>query len=229
MDRKSGAVGPCRFGCGKERETFPGATLHFHQMGDNVNGARMSGVEGKCAPRCLFGATILTVLLEAERVHGKHAGVAGHRRLPLRQHLCDAIAEHTPPAEAEIERMRDHQRENVTRPVDDDGAVTFKRKHRIAVEPGARRGRVTIRAVVRVWTRRLDGGDAHSKRRSRGGLVGTDNERGAQTMAEHPFGVVGKHPLDLQSRIPAMRKQHLERSPASLQRIRADLSGRGRC
>jgi hypothetical protein len=43
MDRKSGAFGSCRFGCGKERETFPGVTLHFHQMDDNVNGARMSG------------------------------------------------------------------------------------------------------------------------------------------------------------------------------------------
>ena len=37
---RAGAFGSWRFGCGKERETFLGATLRFHQMGDNVNGAR---------------------------------------------------------------------------------------------------------------------------------------------------------------------------------------------
>jgi hypothetical protein len=35
-------------------------------MGDDVNGARMSGVEGERATRYLFGTTILAVLLEGD-------------------------------------------------------------------------------------------------------------------------------------------------------------------
>ena len=106
MHGKSGAFDPCRFGRGKECETFTGAPLHLHHMGDDVNGARMPGVEGKRATRHLFGTTILTVLLKAESVHRKDARVAGHRGLPFGQHLGDTIPQHAPPAEAEVERMR---------------------------------------------------------------------------------------------------------------------------
>jgi hypothetical protein len=38
------------------------------------------------------------------------------------------IPHRAPLAEAEVERMRDHERGNVARPVDDDGAVTLDRK-----------------------------------------------------------------------------------------------------
>ena len=99
-------------------------------MGDDVNGARMSGIEGERATRYLFGTTILAVLLEAERVHRKDARVAGHRGLPFGQHLGDTIPHHAPLAEAKVERMCDHERENVARPVDHDGTVTFDRKSR---------------------------------------------------------------------------------------------------
>jgi hypothetical protein len=59
---------------------------------------------------------------------------------------------------------------------------------------------VTTRGVVNVLTRCLDGGHARSKRESRGIIVGTHDERGAQTMAEHASGVVGKHPLQPRQR-----------------------------
>ncbi len=71
MDGKSGAFDPCQFGRGKECETFTGAPLHLHHMRDDVNGARMPGVESERTTRHLFCATILAVLLKAERVHRK--------------------------------------------------------------------------------------------------------------------------------------------------------------
>ena len=162
MDGKSGAFDPRRFGRGKECETFAGAPLHLHHMGDDMNGARMARIEAKRAMRYLFGTTILAVLLEGERVHRKHARVAGHRALPFGQHLGDTISHPALPAEAEVERMRDHERENVPRPVDDDGAVTFDRKSRIALEPSTRRSGVTTCWLVLVWANRLDSGHARS-------------------------------------------------------------------
>jgi hypothetical protein len=80
--------------------------------------------------------------------------------------------------------MRDHERENVARPVDDDAAVTFDRKRRITFKPSTRRGRVTARRVVYVWAQFLDGGQARGKLRSCGAIIGAYDERGAQTMTE---------------------------------------------
>ena len=91
-------------------EAFAGAPLHLHHVRDDVNGARMAGVDGERASRGLFGTTILAVLLQGERVHRQDARITGRRSLPCRQHLRDAIAHRAPPAEPEVERMRDHER-----------------------------------------------------------------------------------------------------------------------
>ena len=56
-------------------------------MGDDVNGARMAGIEEERATRYLFGTTTLTVLLERECVHRKDARVAGHGGFPFGQHV----------------------------------------------------------------------------------------------------------------------------------------------
>jgi hypothetical protein len=56
--------------------------------------------------------------------------------------------------------MPDHERENVARAIGDDGAVTFGRKSRIALEPSTRCGRVTARGIVDVLAHRLD--DVHA-------------------------------------------------------------------
>ena len=138
-------VHPCRFGRRKEFEPFTGTPLHLHHMGDDVNGAWMAGVDVERATRYLFSAAILAVLLEAESVHRKHACVAGNPGVPFGQHLGDAIPQHAPLAEAEVECMRDHERENVAWPVAYDGAITFDRESLVAVEPSTRRRRVTTR------------------------------------------------------------------------------------
>jgi hypothetical protein len=175
-------------------------------MYDNVNGTRMSWVKGERATRHFFGTTILAILLKGECVHRKYARVAGHRGVPLGQHLGDTIPHHASPAEAEVQCMRDHERENVPRPVDDDSPVAFDRESRILLKPSTRRSRVATRGVVYVWAQRLDGGHARGKPGSLGAGIGTHDRCGAQTMAEHAVRVFSKHPLDLGRRIPAMRK-----------------------
>src|SRR5262249_39342193 len=127
MNRNARGVHPCRFGGSKEFEPFSRTPLHLHHMGDDMNSSWMSGIERQRATRYFFGAAILAVLLEAESVHSKHACVAGKRRLPFGQHLGDAITQHAPLAEPEVERMRSDKRKNVARPVDDYGAITFNR------------------------------------------------------------------------------------------------------
>ena len=57
----------------------------------------------------------------------------------------------------------------------------------------------------------------------------THDECDAQTMAEHAMGLVGKHPVNLDGGIPAMRKQELERVFAPRQRVRIGFSGRRLC
>jgi hypothetical protein len=68
---------------------------------------------------------------------------------------------------------------------------------------------------VHVRARRLDGGHAGRNRGPGRIIIGTDDERHAQAMAEHVVGVVGKHPLDFAKRIAAMRMQKLKSVVAS--------------
>jgi hypothetical protein len=81
---QASAFAPRRFVRGKEYETVLKAPLHFHYMGDDVDGTGMAGIECQRAPRYFFGAAILPVFFEGEGVHRKHAGVAWHFGCPLR-------------------------------------------------------------------------------------------------------------------------------------------------
>src|SRR6266700_246622 len=102
MDSNASGVHPRRFSSGKKCEPFEGTSLHLHHMDDDVNGARMLGVDGERATPSFLGATVLTIFLEAERVHRKDARVVGRRGLPFWQNPGDTIAQHAPVAEAEV-------------------------------------------------------------------------------------------------------------------------------
>jgi hypothetical protein len=176
-------------------------------MGDDVNGAWMSGIEDERATRYLFGTTILTLLLERESIHRKDARVAGHCGFPFRQYMSETDPHHAPLAEVKVERMCDHERENVARPVANDGAVTFDRESWVALEPSARCTCVTSRRTVHVGARSLDGSHAASEGGSRSGGVSAHDQRGTQTMAENGAGIVGQNSLNFGRGIPAVRKQ----------------------
>jgi hypothetical protein len=93
------------------------------------------------------------------------------------QHLRDAIPQHASPAKAKVERMRDCESENVTRPVDEDRAVAFNRKRRSAVEPGTGRFGVMTGGVVDVWAGCLNREHARSKIGPRSSVVPAHHER----------------------------------------------------
>jgi hypothetical protein len=116
-----------------------------------MNGSGMPRIEGKCAPCRLLSAPILAILFEPEGVHRKNAWVTKNRAFPFRHHLGDAISQHAPLAKAKIERMRNHKRENIARPIDQDGAITLDCESLVAVKPSTCRRRVTARRVACVW------------------------------------------------------------------------------
>jgi hypothetical protein len=159
-------------------------------MGDDVNCARMLGVEGQRAPRHLFGAAVLAILFQAESIERKNARIARSRRIPFGQNLGDAISQHAPLAKTEVKGMRGGERDEVQGPVNEDGAIKFGCKSLVAVEPSTRRECVTTRGVVPIRTLRLNCGQAVGKLGSRGMIVGLYDERGAQAMAEDELGIV---------------------------------------
>ena len=105
--------------------------------------------------------------------------------------------------------MCDHKRENVVWPVDDDDTVALRRKTWVALQPRTRRVRVTARTLIHDRVGRIDGAQARGERGMPGGVVGKNDERGTQAMAEHALRVVRQHPVDFLRGVPAMRMQEL--------------------
>ena len=229
MDGKSRAFAPRPFGRAEEYEPVMKAPLHFHHMSHHVNSTGMPGIECQRTTRHFLGAIVFAVLLKRESVHRKNAGVARYFGGPLRQCLRDPIAHHAAAPKMKVERVRNGKRKNVVRSVGEDFAVKRSRTRRVAGEPSTRGDRVPTRRIVRVQACCLDRGNACSKRRSRGVAVGTHNECGAQTMAEHASGIVCERPLNLDKGVATLRQHHVERAPASLPRSCLDRGGRECC
>ena len=193
-------------GCRKKFKPFSITSLHFHDVGDDMNGARVSSVQDERTTCHLFGATVMAVLFEAESIHRKDTCVVGNRFGPLRQHLGDAISQHAPLTEAEIKCMCNRKRENVAWSVDQDCTITFNCESLIAFEPSTCRGRVTTCGVVYVRTVCFNGGYARNKLRSRGIVVATYDYCRTQAMGENELRIISKHAVDLDGGISAARK-----------------------
>jgi hypothetical protein len=125
--------------------------------------------------------------------------------------------------------MRNGKRENVARPILEDCAITFGRESRVAVEPCARRGRVTTCRVIDFRTLRFNGGHACNKLGSRGTVIGADDECGAQAVPEDELGILGKRLVNFDRGIPAVRQRKLKRAPAPRKRIHISVISREIC
>ena len=187
----------------------------------------MPRVELEGAVREGFGAPVVAVLLVAERVHRKHARVPRHRGTPLRQHLRDAVAQHAPPAEPEVEGVRDDEGQEVLRLVDDDRAVTLERIARVAREPGARRKRVTAGVFAVIGNGRFDCDDALGERLASPEVAPGDDVRRPQAVRRDAGGIAGEQVLDLGHRIAAMRVDEQEDVLAAPDRVGISRRGAG--
>src|SRR5262245_39541741 len=229
MHGNAGCVLPCRLGLRKKFESFSITPLHFHHMGDDMNSAGVSRVYGEHAPRDLFGATILTVLLKTESIHRKNTCVAGKRFVPLGYHLGDTVSQHTSLTEAEINGMGNRKRQNVAWLVDYDCTITFNRESLVAFEPSTCRRRVAACRVVHIRTGCFNCSYARDKLRSRGIVVAPYNYRCTQTMGENELRVVSQHAVDLVERIAATREHELKRAHAPRVRIKISFICDGLC
>ncbi len=211
---------PRRLRVFEERDAFARAALHFEDMSENMDRPRMAPIERQRAARRLLGASIFPVLLEAEGVHRKHARVARRLRAPLRENLRHAVAQHPPATEPEVERVSDGERKDISRLVDDDGAVQFERERGVALRPGASRGRVAARRVACARTCRLDSGRAFGELRELRLVVRAHDERQANTMREKAAWVLGERAIDFRAGVPSLRQQKFERATAMRLRLR---------
>ena len=196
MDGKA-RIDPRGFVRGKKFEPLSTASLHLHDMRDDMHGRGMTRVDFQCPPRHFFSAAILAVLLEAESIHRKNAGIAGRRGIPFRQHLSNAISQHVPQTQTEVERVRNSERENVARKVDNDRPVAFDRKGVIAVKPGTRRQGVTTCLSVGFPADRLDCGYTLRKPGQVRSIVATHDESHPKTMSEDRFWMIGKRQINV--------------------------------
>ena len=137
-----------------------------------MDGARVIGLEPQGLPGGRLGPRVVAVFLQAERVHAEHIAIARHARVPVRQHLRDAVAQHFPVAEPKVERVGDLQRQAVARVFDDYRAVTSQREVRVAVEPGARGGGVAAFPIVGPAAERVELVQRSGQRRKRCGAAG---------------------------------------------------------
>ncbi|HEY1361674.1 MAG TPA: hypothetical protein VGF60_05470 [Xanthobacteraceae bacterium] len=179
----------------------------------------MLWVDGERAARHFLGTPIVVVLLESERIHCKHAGIAGHPAPPFAQDPGDAIPHRPPPAEAEVERVRGHDGENVARPIANDGPVTFESESRIVLEPGTGGGCVTTGGAEPVRARRLDRGNALGKGGSRRGRVSAHDQDSVKTVSGQALRIVGQQLLNVSQWIATMGEQELESVLTLRQRI----------
>ena len=148
-------------------------------MGDGVHCRGMPRIDLQGAARHLFSPTILTVLLEAESVHRKHAGIARYFAMPFGQDLRDTIPQHAPQTQAKVERVRRGEGNNVAGKIDNDSAVPFGCESLIAIKPGPRRGRVATHVMVERRANRFDCRNALQEPGAGGRIVSTHYDRGA--------------------------------------------------
>ena len=220
VDSVSVAFAPRQVVGNEQRQALARASLHLHHVDERVDGADVPGVDRECAARKILRATILPVFLQPERVHREHARVAGHVAIPVRQHPGQPIAQHAPLSKAKVKRVGDDERGDVTRPVADDSAITREGQCGIAVEPGARCGRMPSGRIAVIRFRRLDHGQASRQRGTRLGIVSAHDERGAQAMAKYASRIAVEQALERGPRLAALRMHQRERVLAALPRVR---------
>jgi hypothetical protein len=210
MYREAGVLAPGRLGRGQQGETFAKASPHLQHVGERMDRARMPRVVRERGTRFRLGAHVEAVLFETERMHGEHARVVRHRGIPRGQRLLDAVAQHRPAAESEVERMRGRERDDVARVVEQEGAVAFEREGRVAGEPGLGRGGVAAGGIAQVRPGQLDRRDARRELGARRMAVAAHDDRDAQAVGSDVGRIVGERAVHHGGGIAAMGQQHVE-------------------
>jgi hypothetical protein len=126
--------------------------------------------------------------------------------MPFRQDLRDTIPQHAPQTEAEVERVRRGERNNVAGKIDNDGAVPFDCSSLIAIKPGARREGVATHVMVDQWTNRFDCPDALQELGAGGRIVATHYDCGAQTVPKDGLRILSQYPVYVSGGIATTRE-----------------------
>jgi hypothetical protein len=113
-------AGPVAHALLEEAHALVHATLHLHHVGDGVHGPAVLGRELERAQAGSFGLRVLVALLHSEGVHPDHERVAGQPWRPCREHARDAVAKVERVTANEVHEVRELDREDVARVLDQD-------------------------------------------------------------------------------------------------------------
>ena len=113
-------VFPVRLVLADPGDAFPGAALHFHDMGDGMDRPRIGGVYGHSPAAEILGPGVVADFLQPEGAHAEHIAVAGHALVPGRQHARGAVPVLGERAVIEMQVVREADREDVARVVEQD-------------------------------------------------------------------------------------------------------------
>jgi hypothetical protein len=176
-------------------------------MGDDVHGPWMPRFDFQSSPGHPFGAPILAILLETEGVDRKDTGVPALIRLPIGQYVSDPLSQHTSQTQAEVQRVGDHERDNIAWKGEYDISISFYRQGLIARKPGARRESMTTGAMIPLRAHRFDGGNAFQKFGSAGSVVAADDNGDPQAVTEDGLRVLRKYLVDVAKGIPSTSEE----------------------
>src|SRR6185369_16102159 len=103
---------------------------------DRMNRPGVATIGVERAATDVLRSRIQRSLLQPERIHTQHVAVARRAGVPGWQHLRDPDAEHRGRAEKEVADVRDLQRQEVLRMVQQDLAVAVNGTGEVALQPG---------------------------------------------------------------------------------------------
>ena len=113
-------VFPVRLVLENPGDTLLRAALHLHDMGDGVDRPGIGGIDRHGPAAARLGPGVVAGLLQPEGAHAEHIAVAGHALVPGRQHARDAVPVLGKRAVIEMQVVREADREDVARVVQQD-------------------------------------------------------------------------------------------------------------
>jgi hypothetical protein len=115
---------------------------------------------------------------------------------------------------AEVECMRDEERHNVVRVIDDESVVPLDAQRVFADEPGVSRGRMATRGIMLISDEVFNCVQTRAKQWFGGVVIRRYDEGGAETMSTHASGIILEDSIDYRTCVSAMGEHEFDRPVA---------------
>ena len=158
----------------------------------------------------LFGKRVLPVFLQAERLHAEQVAVPGVARSPGRPGPGDPVVQHHRPSERDITQMRQLQREQVARMVEQVPIEVAVPLVQLAVGPRQQRRMKGTLPFGRLVPAGRSSREARLRHRQHLGVVDAEQQRCLHQVSRDVVGVGVERRLQRRQRIETKAVEHLE-------------------